>query len=281
MLHLAAQPMVRRSLRDPAVTYEVNVMGTVNVLEAVRRAGERVRAVVVVTSDKCYENTPARARRFAEDDPLGGARSVLELEGLRGAGRRGLPRSFFAGERRRALATARAGNVIGGGDWGEDRLLADACARSRAASRCGCATPTRCARGSTCSTRSAATCCSPQALCARRAARAAPGTSAPRRGDARAGRLDRASGSPSCGRARCAWRARRARATRPRRRTWRSTRAPPSASSAGARAWGLERGAASWSSSGTARSARGEDMRAVSLAQIERFARAGAWTARP
>src|SRR3979490_2709854 len=56
VLHLAAQPMVRRSLRDPAMTYEVNVMGTVNVLEAVRRLGGEVRAAVVVTSDKCYEN---------------------------------------------------------------------------------------------------------------------------------------------------------------------------------------------------------------------------------
>ena len=62
VLHLAAQPMVSRSLREPALTYEVNVMGTVNVLEAVRLAGEEVRAVVVVTSDKCYEN-PARAAR--------------------------------------------------------------------------------------------------------------------------------------------------------------------------------------------------------------------------
>jgi CDP-glucose 4,6-dehydratase len=72
VLHLAAQPLVRRSLRDPAMTYEVNVMGTVNVLEAVRQQGEGVRAVVIVTSDKCYEN-PGGARRFVEGDPLGGS----------------------------------------------------------------------------------------------------------------------------------------------------------------------------------------------------------------
>ena len=64
--------MVRRSLRDPAMTYEVNVIGTVNVLEAVRQVGGEVRAVVVVTSDKCYENPGEGSRRFAEGDPLGG-----------------------------------------------------------------------------------------------------------------------------------------------------------------------------------------------------------------
>jgi CDP-glucose 4,6-dehydratase len=124
VLHLAAQPLVRRSLRDPAGTYEVNVMGTVNVLDAVRHAGERVRAVVVVTSDKCYENRGGR-RRFVEGDPLGGedpyssSKACAEL--LAGAYRS----SFFSGERSPRLGTARAGNVIGGGDWGEDRLLAD------------------------------------------------------------------------------------------------------------------------------------------------------------
>src|ERR1700704_5038115 len=66
VLHLAAQPMVRRSLRDPAMTYEVNVMGTVNVLEAVRGLGEEVRAVLVVTSDKCYANDGLASRRFLE-----------------------------------------------------------------------------------------------------------------------------------------------------------------------------------------------------------------------
>ena len=126
VLHLAAQPMVRRSLRDPAMTYEINVMGTVNVLEAVRRAGEQVRSIVVVTSDKCYENPGGDSRRFVEDDPLGGSdpysssKACAEL--VAGAYRR----SFFSGEDSSRLATARAGNVIGGGDWGEDRLVPDA-----------------------------------------------------------------------------------------------------------------------------------------------------------
>jgi CDP-glucose 4,6-dehydratase len=125
VLHLAAQPLVRRSLREPAMTYAVNVMGTVNVLEAVRFAGERVRAVVVVTSDKCYENDGRSQRRFREGDPLGGhdpySSSKAAAELVVAAYRD----SFFTGEGMPRLASARAGNVIGGGDWGEDRLVAD------------------------------------------------------------------------------------------------------------------------------------------------------------
>ena len=127
VFHLAAQPMVRRSLREPALTYEVNVMGTVNVLEAVRLAGGGVRAAVIVTSDKCYENEHlAQRARFVESDPLGGrdpyssSKACAEL--VTGAYRR----SFFEDPGGPWVASARAGNVIGGGDWGEDRLLADA-----------------------------------------------------------------------------------------------------------------------------------------------------------
>jgi CDP-glucose 4,6-dehydratase len=126
VFHLAAQPMVRRSLRDPAMTYEVNVMGTANVLDAVRDAGADVLAVVVVTSDKCYENPSGGTRPFVEGDPLGGSdpysssKACVEL--LAAAYRR----SFFAAEGSPRLGTARAGNVIGGGDWGEDRLVPDA-----------------------------------------------------------------------------------------------------------------------------------------------------------
>jgi CDP-glucose 4,6-dehydratase len=125
VLHLAAQPLVRRSLRDPASTYEINVMGTVNVLEAIRQAGPRVRAVVVVTSDKCYENHGDRHRRFVEGDPLGGedpyssSKACVELVAA------AYRSSFFSREELPRLGTARAGNVIGGGDWGEDRLIAD------------------------------------------------------------------------------------------------------------------------------------------------------------
>ena len=129
VLHLAAQPMVRRSLRDPAMTYEVNVIGTVNVLEAVRTAGGEVRVVVVVTSDKCYENPPAApgqaARRFVEDDPLGGSDPYSSSKACAELVTAAYRRSFFSADDRPRVATARAGNVLGGGDWGEDRLLGD------------------------------------------------------------------------------------------------------------------------------------------------------------
>jgi CDP-glucose 4,6-dehydratase len=125
VLHLAAQPLVRRSLRDPAATYEINVMGTLNVLEAVRQAGERVRAVVVVTSDKCYENRGGEQRRFVESDPLGGSDPYSSSKACAELLCAAYRASYFAAEGSPRVATARAGNVIGGGDWGEDRLVAD------------------------------------------------------------------------------------------------------------------------------------------------------------
>jgi CDP-glucose 4,6-dehydratase len=125
VLHLAAQPMVRRSLRSPAMTYEVNVMGTVNVLEGVRQLGDEVRAVVVVTSDKCYENPGGEARRFVEGDPLGGEDPYSSSKACAELVTAAYRSSFFAAEGSPRVATARAGNVIGGGDWGEERLLPD------------------------------------------------------------------------------------------------------------------------------------------------------------
>jgi CDP-glucose 4,6-dehydratase len=126
VLHLAAQPLVRRSLRDPVLTYEVNVMGTVNVLDAVRQAGVAVRAVVVVTSDKSYENTGEASRRFVEGDPLGGDDPYSSSKACAELVASAYRRSFFSTADAPRVATARAGNVIGGGDWGEDRLIADA-----------------------------------------------------------------------------------------------------------------------------------------------------------
>ncbi len=125
VLHLAAQPLVRRSLRDPAMTYAVNVMGTVNVLEAVRCAGEQVRAFVVVTSDKCYENDGRAQRRFVEGDPLGGHDPYSSSKACAELVTAAYRDSFFDREGAPGVASARAGNVIGGGDWGEDRLVAD------------------------------------------------------------------------------------------------------------------------------------------------------------
>ncbi|HST56512.1 MAG TPA: CDP-glucose 4,6-dehydratase [Solirubrobacteraceae bacterium] len=134
VLHLAAQPMVRRSLLAPAMTYEVNVMGTVNVLEAVRQAGTDVRVVVVVTSDKCYENLAghraaagagAAPRWFAERDPLGGQDPYSSSKACAELVAHAYRASFFGAEDGPRVGTARAGNVIGGGDWGEDRLIPD------------------------------------------------------------------------------------------------------------------------------------------------------------
>lgn len=123
VVHMAGQALVRRSYEDPAGTYATNVMGTVNVLEAVRRAGS-VRVVLVVTSDKCYENGSGD-RPLREDDPLGGrdpyANSKACAEMVVSAYRR----SFFAGAGAPRIASARAGNVIGGGDWAADRLVPD------------------------------------------------------------------------------------------------------------------------------------------------------------
>ena len=125
ILHLAAQPMVRRSLREPALTYAVNVLGTVNVLEAVRTGGGEVGAVVVVTSDKCYENPGSATRAFVEGDPLGGADPYSSSKACAELVTDAYRRSFFNGGERPRLGSARAGNVIGGGDWGEDRLIGD------------------------------------------------------------------------------------------------------------------------------------------------------------
>lgn len=126
VLHLAAQPVVRRSLRDPLATYEINVMGTVNVLDAVRQARSDVQAVVVVTSDKCYQNTRQSSRPFVEEDPLGGSDPYSSSKACAELVVSAYRRSFFHDAGSPQLATARAGNVLGGGDWGEDRLVPDA-----------------------------------------------------------------------------------------------------------------------------------------------------------
>jgi CDP-glucose 4,6-dehydratase len=123
VLHLAAQALVRRGLEDPVETFAVNVLGTAHVLESVRRDGADVRAVVSVTSDKCYANREWDWG-YREDDPLGGhdpyAASKAGQELVTAAFRDSLLSG--AGVR---VATARAGNVIGGGDWAADRLVPD------------------------------------------------------------------------------------------------------------------------------------------------------------
>ena len=122
VFHLAAQPLVRLSYADPLTTYATNVMGTVHLLEAVRAAGG-VRAVVVVTSDKCYENREW-AWGYRETDRLGGHDPYSNSKACAELVMAGYRDSFLA-PAGVAVATARAGNVIGGGDWSADRLVPD------------------------------------------------------------------------------------------------------------------------------------------------------------
>jgi CDP-glucose 4,6-dehydratase len=131
VIHLAARAIVRDSYRNPVATYETNVMGTVNLLEAVRHC-RSVRAVVNVTSDKCYENQE-RARGYREHEPMGGYDPYSSSKGCSELVTSAYRRSFFNPEEYEshgvAVATARAGNVIGGGDWAPDRLIPD-CVRA-------------------------------------------------------------------------------------------------------------------------------------------------------
>jgi CDP-glucose 4,6-dehydratase len=128
VVHMAAQPFVRRSFLDPRTTYETNVMGTVHVLEAVR-ATPSVRVAICVTTDKCYDNDPSRPPRpFVESDPMGGHDPYSSSKGCAELVVDAYRRSFFGaggGQSLARVASARAGNVIGGGDWGEDRLVPD------------------------------------------------------------------------------------------------------------------------------------------------------------
>lgn len=122
VLHLAAQPLVRRSYAQPVETYAVNVMGTVHLLEAVRACAS-VRAVVNVTTDKCYENREW-VWGYRENEALGGHDPYSNSKACSELVTAAYRASFLAGADV-ALASARAGNVIGGGDWAEDRLLPD------------------------------------------------------------------------------------------------------------------------------------------------------------
>ncbi|MFC3749133.1 CDP-glucose 4,6-dehydratase [Paenibacillus sp. GCM10012306] len=130
VIHMAAQPLVRESYINPAATFEINMMGTVNVLEAVRTAsaqGSPIRAVLNVTTDKCYDNRKwawgyRESDRLGGSDPYSGSKACSELitDSYR--------RAFFhpgSAAAQVAIASARAGNVIGGGDWSKERLIPD------------------------------------------------------------------------------------------------------------------------------------------------------------
>lgn len=124
VFHLAAQPLVRRSYADPVGTFETNAVGTMNVLECTRHRPE-VRAAVIVTSDKCYRNDEW-VWGYRENDPLGGRDPYSGSKGCAELIAYSYIHSFFRGrDSLAAVATARAGNVIGGGDWAEDGIVAD------------------------------------------------------------------------------------------------------------------------------------------------------------
>ena len=133
VFHLAAQPLVRMSYRNPVETFDANVMGTVNLLDAVRTICASNKkyaacpcAVVCITTDKCYENDDS-GRAFKESDPLGGADPYSASKGACEIAIASYRRSFFSSDGANArVASARAGNVIGGGDWAMDRIVPDA-----------------------------------------------------------------------------------------------------------------------------------------------------------
>jgi len=128
VIHMAAQPLVRYSYANPVETYATNVMGTVHVLESIRLAPS-VRAAVIVTTDKCYENKEW-VWSYRENEPVGGFDPYSNSKGCAELIASAYRQSYFPSDQYKkhqvAIATARAGNVIGGGDWSADRLIPDA-----------------------------------------------------------------------------------------------------------------------------------------------------------
>lgn len=123
VFHLAAQPLVRLSYSEPLLTYQTNVIGTLNVLEAARKCSN-VKAFVNVTTDKCYENREIN-HAYKEDEPMGGYDMYSSSKGCVEIMSSSYRRSFLDDGKPYVMATARAGNVIGGGDWALDRLVPD------------------------------------------------------------------------------------------------------------------------------------------------------------
>lgn len=123
LIHMAAQPLVRLSYSQPAETYATNVMGTVNVLEAARQCAG-LKAIINVTTDKCYENREW-VWGYRENDPMGGHDPYSSSKGCAELVTSAYRDSFFCDGDGAVLASARAGNVIGGGDWSDDRLVPD------------------------------------------------------------------------------------------------------------------------------------------------------------
>lgn len=135
VFHLAAQPLVRLSYQCPVETWQTNVMGTINILEAIR-ATDSVNVGVMITTDKCYENKE-QLWGYREDEPMGGYDPYSSSKGAAEIAISSWRRSFFNpehyGDHRKSIASVRAGNVIGGGDWASDRIIPD-CIRALEAS---------------------------------------------------------------------------------------------------------------------------------------------------
>ena len=127
IIHMAAQSLVRKSYEDPLETFSTNIMGTVNVLEAIKMS-EKTRVVINVTSDKCYENN-GMEEKFSENSPMGGYDPYSSSKGCSELITSAFKNSFYNSKKfdshKVALSTVRAGNVIGGGDWAKDRLIPD------------------------------------------------------------------------------------------------------------------------------------------------------------
>lgn len=123
VFHLAAQPLVIEGYKTPVETFDINIMGTVNLLDAVRQV-PTIQAVVVITTDKCYENFET-VRPYKEDDPMGGHDPYSASKGAAELVVSSYRRSFFANSRT-LVASVRAGNVVGGGDWSDNRIVPDA-----------------------------------------------------------------------------------------------------------------------------------------------------------
>jgi len=129
IFHLAAQPLVLESYKSPLNTFQTNVIGTANILEAIRLRGkEFVKSVVIVTSDKCYENNE-KGHSFVEEDKLGGKDPYSSSKASAEIITNAYYNSFFINKSNVSISTVRAGNVIGGGDWSANRLIPD-CMRS-------------------------------------------------------------------------------------------------------------------------------------------------------
>ena len=124
IIHMAAQSLVRQSYKDPVSTYETNVLGTVNIFDACRTC-DSVRVILIVTSDKCYENKEVDYS-YGETDPMGGHDPYSSSKGCAELVTSAFRRSFYNNPSAPAIASARAGNVIGGGDWASDRIIPDA-----------------------------------------------------------------------------------------------------------------------------------------------------------